>query len=98
MHAEFADGTTAHGDLLVGADGRGSVIRDQVWGGDPAELSGWATWQGVSPVPVDVTTSRRCVMFVGQAGLCGLMPPARACCSGGSTSGGHPARLCPRRP
>ena len=74
VHAEFADGTTAHGDLLVGADGRGSVIRDQVWGGDPAELSGWATWQGVSPVPVDVTTSRRCVMFVGQAGLCGLMP------------------------
>ena len=72
--AELADGTTAHGDLLVGADGRGSVVRDQIWGGDPAEPSGWATWQGVSPVPVDVTTSRRCVMFVGQAGLCGLMP------------------------
>ena len=74
VHAEFADGTTAHGDLLVGADGRGSVIRDRVWGGDPAELSGWATWQGISPVPVDVTSSRRCVMFVGPAGLCGLMP------------------------
>jgi FAD-dependent urate hydroxylase len=74
VHAEFADGTTAHGDLLVGADGRGSVIRDQIWGGDPAELSGWATWQGISPVPVDVTSSRRCVMFVGPAGLCGLMP------------------------
>jgi FAD-dependent urate hydroxylase len=72
--AELADGTAAHGDLLVGADGRGSVVRDQIWGGDPAEPSGWATWQGVSPVPVDVTTSRRCVMFVGQAGLCGLMP------------------------
>jgi FAD-dependent urate hydroxylase len=74
VRAEFADGTIAAGDMLIGADGRGSVVRDQVWGGDPAEPSGWATWQGVSPVPVEVTSSRRGVMIVGPAGLCGLMP------------------------
>lgn len=70
----FADGTTETGDLLIGADGRNSVVRDAVWGRDPAELSGWATWQGVTPIPVDITSSGRCVMFVGPAGLCGLMP------------------------
>ena len=73
VRAGFADGTTAAGDVLIGADGRGSVVRDQVWGGDPAEPSGWATWQGVSPVPVEVAASRRGVMIVGPAGLCGLM-------------------------
>ncbi len=72
--AEFADGTRHTGDLLVGADGRASVVRDINWGRDPAELTGWATWQGVTPIPIDITASRRCVMFTGPAGLCGLMP------------------------
>jgi FAD-dependent urate hydroxylase len=70
----FAEGGTETGDLLIGADGRNSVVRDTVWGRDPAELSGWATWQGVSPIPIDITSSRRCVMLIGPAGMCGLMP------------------------
>ncbi|HEY1818989.1 MAG TPA: NAD(P)/FAD-dependent oxidoreductase [Trebonia sp.] len=70
----FADGGTAEGDLLVAADGRGSAVRDQLWGGDPGELSGWATWQGISPVPIGITSSRRSVLFVGKPGTCGLMP------------------------
>lgn len=70
----FADGGTAEGDLLVVADGRGSAIRDQLWGGDPGQLTGWATWQSISPVPIDITSSRSSVMFVGKPGTCGLMP------------------------
>jgi FAD-dependent urate hydroxylase len=70
----FANGGTETGDLLIGADGRNSVVRNTVWGHDPGELSGWATWQGVTPLPIDITSSRRCVMFTGPAGLCGLMP------------------------
>ncbi len=74
VRATFAGGGTAVGDVLIGADGRGSVVRDQLWGGDPAELTGWATWQGISPVPIDITSSRRGVMIAGRGGTCGLMP------------------------
>ena len=74
VRVRFEDGGTAEGDLLIGADGRRSAVRDHVWGGDPGEPSGWATWQGVSPIPIEITDSRRCVMYVGKPGLCGLMP------------------------
>jgi FAD-dependent urate hydroxylase len=70
----FADGGSAEGDLLIAADGRGSALRDQLWGGDPGQPTGWATWQGLSPLPVDITASRRSVLFVGKPGTCGLMP------------------------
>jgi len=74
IRVTFADGGTAGGDLLIAADGRGSAIRDQLWGGDPGQLTGWATWQGLSPVPIAITSSRRSVLFVGKPGTCGLMP------------------------
>jgi FAD-dependent urate hydroxylase len=74
VRVTFADGGTADGDLLIAADGRGSAIRDQLWGGDPGRLTGWATWQGISPLPIDITASRSSVLFVGKPGTCGLMP------------------------
>jgi FAD-dependent urate hydroxylase len=70
----FADGGAAEGDLVVAADGRGSALRDQLWGGDPGQLTGWATWQGLSPLPSAIASSRRSVLFVGRQGTCGLMP------------------------
>jgi FAD-dependent urate hydroxylase len=74
VQVRFEDGGTAEGDVLVGADGRNSAVRGHVWDADPAEPSGWATWQGVNPIPIEITGSRRGVMYVGKAGLCGLMP------------------------
>ena len=74
VRVTFTDGGTADGDLLIAADGRGSAIRDQLWGGDPGRPTGWATWQGISPVPIDITASRSSVLFVGKPGSCGLMP------------------------
>ena len=74
VRARFSGGSAASGDLLVAADGRGSAVRDQIWGGDPARPTGWATWQGITPIPTCITSSRRSVLFMGRAGSCGLMP------------------------
>jgi FAD-dependent urate hydroxylase len=62
------------GDLLIGADGRNSVVREAVWDRDPAEPTGWATWQGATAIAIDVTTGRTGDMLVGPQGSCGLMP------------------------
>jgi FAD-dependent urate hydroxylase len=70
----LTDGTCESGDLVIGADGRNSVVRNMLWGRDPAEPSGWATWQGVTPIANEITSSRRGVMSIGPAGSVGLMP------------------------
>ncbi|RAJ58265.1 2-polyprenyl-6-methoxyphenol hydroxylase-like FAD-dependent oxidoreductase [Streptomyces sp. Amel2xB2] len=46
----FADGTSARGDVVVGADGFNSVVRRQFTGPDePAEDSGYISWLGIVP-------------------------------------------------
>jgi len=46
----FADGASAHGDVLVGADGVKSVIAHQIVGEIPATYTGDAAWRVVVPV------------------------------------------------
>lgn len=70
----FADGSTVGADVVIGADGQRSVVRDLVYGGDPTRSAGWATWQGLTPVDIGITRGRRAVMIVGREGMCGLMP------------------------
>jgi 2-polyprenyl-6-methoxyphenol hydroxylase-like FAD-dependent oxidoreductase len=50
--ARSADGTEERGDLLVGADGLGSVVRRVLAYAQPL-YAGYTAWRGVSPVPVD---------------------------------------------
>ncbi|HEX4814236.1 MAG TPA: NAD(P)/FAD-dependent oxidoreductase [Nonomuraea sp.] len=70
----LADGRTVRGDVLVGADGRRSVVRRALWGRDPGVLSGWVTWQGFTTAPTVLTGQGRAVMIPGPKGLCGLIP------------------------
>jgi FAD-dependent urate hydroxylase len=98
VRVDFVGGSRETGDLLIGADGRTSVIRDTLWGGDPAEPSGWATWQGVTPIPLEITSSRRGAMFVGPAGLCGLMPAGEGLLQWWFDQRWTPETLMPRSP
>ena len=70
----FADGSTVAADLVIGADGSRSVVRDLVYGGDPTRSAGWATWQGLTEVDVETTRSRIGLMIIGPEGMCGLLP------------------------
>jgi salicylate hydroxylase len=46
----FTDGTSARGDLLLGADGLKSVVRRQIAGETPANYTGDAAWRITVPV------------------------------------------------
>jgi salicylate hydroxylase len=64
---EFADGTSAAGDLLIGADGIKSAIRAQIVGPTPAEFTGYVSWRAIVPtsrLPADFM-ERVCTNWVG---------------------------------
>jgi 2-polyprenyl-6-methoxyphenol hydroxylase-like FAD-dependent oxidoreductase len=46
--AQFADGTTARGDLLIGADGLRSVVRAQLFGAAAPRYAGYTSWRGIA--------------------------------------------------
>jgi len=48
----FADGRDARGDLLIGADGIHSVVREHVAGPDPAIWARQISWRGLAPAAV----------------------------------------------
>jgi FAD-dependent urate hydroxylase len=72
--ARFANGSVAEGDVLIGADGRHSTVRAALSLEGPADPTGWATWQGLSPIPIELTAGRLAVTITGPEGGCGLMP------------------------
>ncbi|WP_067686614.1 FAD-dependent monooxygenase [Nocardia jejuensis] len=47
--ALFEDGTSAHGDVLIGADGIGSQVRAQVAGAAPVTEHGYVCWLATVP-------------------------------------------------
>ncbi len=72
VRVEFEDGISAEGDLLIGADGRHSVVRDVV-GEQDAEPTGWCSWQGLVTLP-DVANDHVAVIIIGEHGNTGLWP------------------------
>ncbi len=72
VRLDFADGSCADGDLVIGADGLHSKIREIV-GAPHAEPTGWCSWQGLAALPGGAD---RHVAFVivGEHGNLGLWP------------------------
>lgn len=48
--AKFANGDEFEADLLIGADGIRSVVRDSLWGKDTPEFTGHMAWRALVPV------------------------------------------------
>jgi FAD-dependent urate hydroxylase len=73
VHVEFDDGSSADGDLLIGADGLHSVVRD-ILGAQDAEPTGWCSWQGLVTLPDLVDDKRVAQIIIGERGNTGLWP------------------------
>ncbi|BBX90928.1 monooxygenase [Mycolicibacterium boenickei] len=72
IRIDFADGGCADGDLVIGADGLHSKVREIV-GAPHAEPTGWCSWQGLATLP-DGADRRVAFVIVGEHGNLGLWP------------------------
>ncbi|WP_135460242.1 NAD(P)/FAD-dependent oxidoreductase [Mycobacterium sp. DL99] len=72
VRVDFADGSCAEGDLVIGADGLHSKVREIV-GARHAEPTGWCSWQGLATLP-DGADRRVAFVIVGEHGNLGLWP------------------------
>jgi len=72
VRVDFEDGSSADGDLLIGADGLHSVVRS-IAGGQPAKSTGWCSWQGLVTLPA-ISDPHVATMMIGEHGNLGLWP------------------------
>jgi salicylate hydroxylase len=68
--ARFADGSELEADIVVGADGIHSVVRNSLFGADAPRFTGCICWRGMAPVdavPRDINTADG-IMWLGPHG------------------------------
>jgi 2-polyprenyl-6-methoxyphenol hydroxylase-like FAD-dependent oxidoreductase len=105
-NALFAEGDDVRGQILVGADGIRSLVRQQMLGPEPLRYAGYTAWRGVGlidrpEVPLGLT-----VLATGRGSQVGMLPigggrtywfaTANVPTGGEDTPGGHRAELLRR--
>jgi FAD-dependent urate hydroxylase len=75
--AIFENGATASGDILIGADGQHSTVRQYILGG-PTErrYAGYVNWNGLVEVSEDLAPATQWTTYVGEGKRVSLMPIA----------------------
>ncbi|WP_263064456.1 FAD-dependent urate hydroxylase HpxO [Dickeya dadantii] len=77
IRATFTDGTAAHGDLLIAADGAHSAVRPYVLGHTPARrYAGYVNWNGLVAIDESIAPACQWTTFVGEGKRVSLMPVA----------------------
>ncbi len=73
--AIFADGTQATGDVVVGADGTHSRVREHVLGTQTQRrYAGYVNWNGLVPADEKLADKESWVIYVGDGQRASLMP------------------------
>jgi 2-polyprenyl-6-methoxyphenol hydroxylase-like FAD-dependent oxidoreductase len=105
-NALFAEGDDIRGQILIGADGIKSLVRNQLLGSEPVRYAGYTAWRGVGlidrpEVPLGLT-----VLAMGRGSQAGLLPigggrtywfaTANVPAGGEGAPGGHKAELLKR--
>jgi FAD-dependent urate hydroxylase len=72
VRVEFEDGSFARGDVLIGADGLHSMVRDIV-GAPAAQPTGWCSWQGLVALP-ELAGNPEAMIVIGEHGNTGVWP------------------------
>jgi FAD-dependent urate hydroxylase len=72
VQVEFDDGSFTEGDLVIGADGLHSMVRDFV-GAPAARPTGWCSWQGLVSLP-GLVDKRVATIVIGEQGNTGIWP------------------------
>ena len=72
VHVGLQSGDSFTGDVLIGADGLHSAVREVV-GAPPAKATGWCSWQGLVTLP-EIAEPTVAQMMIGQHGNLGLWP------------------------
>ncbi|HEY4473849.1 MAG TPA: NAD(P)/FAD-dependent oxidoreductase [Candidatus Paceibacterota bacterium] len=72
VSVEFSDGKTETFDLVIGADGVRSSVREQVFGQNFIHYYGWRAWMWW--LPGDYKRSSDAVGYYGSGKLCGVLP------------------------
>lgn len=105
-NALFAEGDEIRGQILVGADGIKSLVRNQLLGPEPPRYAGYTAWRGVGLIGHPAVPLGLTVLAMGRGSQAGLLPIgggrtywfATANVPAGQTAGpgGHKADLMAR--